>query len=82
VQKKTRSLLDELDTFVTKRDNNSLIESRANNVIKSAINLLEHIRQNYDADTAANLEKRLLNSIRTGEPEKFTRGIRRVRRED
>lgn len=82
MQKKTRSLLDELDIFVSKRDNNSLIENRANNVIKSAINLLEHIRQNYDADTAANLEKRLLNSIRTGEPEKFTRGIRRVRRED
>jgi len=82
VQKKTRSLLDELDIFVSKKDNNTLIENRANNVIKSAINLLEHIRQNYDADTAANLEKRLLNSIRTGEPEKFTRGIRRVRRED
>jgi len=82
VQKKTRSLLDELDIFVSKKDNNSLIENRANNVIKSAINLLEHIRQNYDAETAANLEKRLLNSIRTGEPEKFTRGIRRARRED
>lgn len=82
MQKKTRSLLDELDTFVTKRDNNSLIENRANHVIKSAINLLEHIRQNYDGDTAANLEKRLLNSIRSGEPEKFTRGIRRVKRED
>ena len=82
MQKKTRSLLDELDIFVSKKDNNTLIENRANNVIKSAINLLEHIRQNYDADTAANLEKRLLNSIRTGEPEKFTRGIRRVRRED
>lgn len=82
MQKKTRSLLDELDTFVTKRDNNSLIENRANHVIKSAINLLEHIRQNYDSDTAANLEKRLLNSIRSGEPEKFTRGIRRVKRED
>ena len=81
MQKKTRSLLDELDIFVSKRDNNSLIENRANNVIKSAINLLEHIRQNYDADTAANLEKRLLNSIRTGEPEKFTRGIRRARNE-
>jgi hypothetical protein len=71
VQKKTRSLLDELDIFVSKKDNNTLIENRANNVIKSAINLLEHIRQNYDADTAANLEKRLLNSIRTGEPEKL-----------
>ena len=82
MQKKTRSLLDELDTFVTKRDSNSLIETRANNVIRSAINLLEHIKTTYDADTAANLEKRLLNSIRTGEPDKFTRGIRRVRRED
>ena len=82
MQKKTRSLLDELDIFVSKKDNNTLIENRANNVIKSAINLLEHIRQNYDTETAANLEKRLLNSIRTGEPEKFTRGIRRVRRED
>jgi hypothetical protein len=82
VQKKTRSLLDELDIFVSKKDNNTLIENRANNVIKSAINLLEHIRQNYDADTAANLEKRLLNSIRTGEPEKFTRGIRRARNEN
>lgn len=81
MQKKTRSLLDELDIFVSKKDNNTLIENRANNVIKSAINLLEHIRQNYDADTAANLEKRLLNSIRTGEPEKFTRGIRRARNE-
>ena len=82
MQKKTRSLLDELDTFVAKRDNNNLIESRANHVITGAINLLKHIRENYDAETAANLEKRLLNSIRTGEPEKFTRGIRRVRRED
>lgn len=82
MQKKTRSLLDELDIFVSKKDNNTLIENRANNVIKSAINLLEHIRQNYDADTAANLEKRLLNSIRTGEPEKFTRGIRRARNEN
>ncbi len=82
MQKKTRSLLDELDIFVSKRDNNSLVENRANNVIKSAINLLQHIRENYDAETAANLEKRLLNSIRTGEPEKFTRGIRRVKREN
>jgi len=82
VQKKTRSLLDELDIFVSKRDSNSLVENRANNVIKSAINLLQHIRENYDAETAANLEKRLLNSIRTGEPEKFTRGIRRVKREN
>jgi hypothetical protein len=82
VQKKTRSLLDELDIFVSKRDSNSLVENRANNVIKSAINLLQHIRENYDPETAANLEKRLLNSIRTGEPEKFTRGIRRVKREN
>jgi len=81
VQKKTRSLLDELDIFVSQRDNNVLIENRAHNVILSAINLLQHIKETYDSETAANLEKRLLNSIRTGEPEKFTRGIRRAKRE-
>jgi hypothetical protein len=48
------------------------------NVINSAINLLEMIKQNYDAETADELERRLLNSIRGQDPAKFTRGIRKV----
>ena len=60
------------------RDRGSLVESRANNVISSAIHLLNYIREHYDADAAAELERRLLNSIRTQDPDKFTRGVRRL----
>ena len=78
MQKRTRSILEELSSMSVQRDRSSLIESRANNVISSAINLLNYIRENYDADHAMELERRLLNSIRTQDPQKFTRGVRRL----
>ena len=78
LQKRTRSILEELSSMSVQRDRSSLVESRANNVISSAINLLNYIRENYDAEQAAELERRLLNSIRTQDPQKFTRGVRRL----
>ena len=78
MQKRTRSILEELSGMSVQRDRSSLIESRANNVISSAINLLNYIRENYDEDQALELERRLLNSIRTQDPQKFTRGVRRL----
>lgn len=79
--KKTRSILDELDNHLLVRDRESLMESRAGHVIQGAINLINSIRESYDADAAAELERRLLNSIRGQDPSKFTRGIRRLRNE-
>jgi hypothetical protein len=64
------------------KDRENLVESRASNVIAGAINLINYIRENYDADQAAELERRLINSIRTQEPEKFRRGVRRMKSED
>lgn len=78
LQKRTRSILEELSSMSVQRDKSSLIESRANNVISSAINLLNYIRENYDEDQALELERRLLNSIRSQDPQKFTRGVRRL----
>ena len=78
MQKRTRSILEELSGMSVQRDRSSLIESRANNVISSAINLLNYIRENYDEEQALELERRLLNSIRTQDPQKFTRGVRRL----
>lgn len=78
MQKRTRSILEELSSMSVQRDRSSLIESRANNVISSAINLLNYIRENYDAEQALELERRLLNSIRSQDPQKFTRGVRRL----
>lgn len=82
MQKRTRSILDELDTLLTHKDRESLVESRAGHVIQGAINLINYIRENYDGEQAGELERRLLNSIRTQEPDKFRRGVRRMKSEE
>ena len=82
MQKRTRSILSELDELLVHKDKTNLIESRANNIINSAINLINHIRENYDAETAGDLERRLLNAIKGQDPGKFTRGIRKLKDED
>jgi hypothetical protein len=81
LQKRTKSLLAELDSIASQRDKENFVESRAANVIQSAINLLSFIKENYDTDTAGELERRLLNSIRSGDSSKFTRGIRKLKDE-
>lgn len=82
MQKRTRSILTELDELLVHKDKENLLESRANNIINGAINLINHIRENYDAETAGDLERRLLNSIRAQDPSKFSRGVRKLKDED
>jgi len=81
LQKKTRSLLDELDNLLVHRDRENLLESRATHIIQGAINLIQTLRENYNAEVAADLERRLLNSIRGQDASKFTRGLRRIKNE-
>lgn len=78
MQKKTKSILDELDTLLVHRDREKLLESRANHIIQGAINLINTIRENYDPETAEDLERRLINSIKAQNTAKFARGIRRA----
>jgi hypothetical protein len=78
MQKKTRSILEELDSMYIERDNRHIIENRASNIIASAIRLLEQIEQNYDAEQAENLQRKLLNAIRLRDASKFTRTVRRT----
>jgi hypothetical protein len=82
VQKRTRSILTELDELLTHKDKDNLLESRANNIINGAINLIRYIHENYDAETATKLENRLLNAIKGQDPAKFSRGIRKLNNED
>lgn len=82
MQKKTKSLLAELDSIATQRDRENFVESRATNVIQSAINLMNYIKENYDPETAGELERRLLNSIRSADSSKFVRGIRKLKNEN
>ena len=75
---KTRWILQELNEIADRRNTESVIESRAVNVINSAINLLESIHKNYDSEQASELERRLINAIRGQDPAKFTRGVRKI----
>ena len=79
MKKATRSLLEELNAITIKKNSEALIESRATHVINSAINLLKLIRENYSTEQAYELERRLINSIRGEDPNKFVRSIRKVR---
>jgi hypothetical protein len=78
MQKKTRSLLEELDAMYIDRDQRHVLETRAANVIASAIRLLEQIEQSYTPDQAENLKRKLLNAINQRDPAKFTRSVRRT----
>lgn len=79
MKRHTRSLLEELNDIAVKKDAEAVIESRAIHVIDSAINLLSLIRENFEPETAYELERRLINSIKGSDPAKFTRGIRKLR---
>jgi hypothetical protein len=75
---RTRSILQELNELAEVRNKDDLFESRAVNIINSAINLLETLHKHYDAESADELERRFLNAIRGQDSAKFTRGIKKI----
>jgi hypothetical protein len=78
MKKRTRSILEELNNVHGRKDSDHLIDSTANNIIESAINLLSRIHSTYDADTAGELERRFINSIKSNDPRKFKRSMTRI----
>ena len=78
MQKKTRSLLEELENLHTDRDQRHVIENRAINIISSAINLMEQIDSSYTPEQAENLQRKLINAIKLRDPGKFTRTVRKT----
>ena len=75
---RTRSILQELNELAEVRNMDSLYESRATNIINSAINLLESLHKHYTPEQADELERRFINAIRGQDSAKFTRGVRRI----
>ena len=78
MQRKTLSLLEELDALYIERDRRHILESRANNIITSAINLLEQIDQTYTAEQSEILSRKLLNAIKSRDASKFSRSVRKT----
>jgi hypothetical protein len=75
---RTRSILQELNEIAEVRNKDTVFESRATNIINSAINLLESIHKSYTPEQADELERRFINAIRGQDTAKFTRGIRKI----
>ena len=78
MKKRTRSILEELNSFGATYSIDKQIETSANNIIESAINLLNRISNTYDDVTASELERRFINSVKSGDPKKFRRGMTKI----
>jgi|TARA_R110000803_G_scaffold175835_1_gene238359 hypothetical protein len=79
MQKKTRSLLEELESIGINRDIPHLVESRGSNIITSAVNLIEFIERNFDKNEAETLEKKLLSAIRGRDKTRFSKSIKKIK---
>ena len=77
MQRKTRSLLEELELLGNNRDTSHIIESRGHNIITSAINLIEMINKHYSPGQAQILEKKLLSAIKSRDQSRFSKSIRK-----
>jgi hypothetical protein len=78
MKKRTRSILEELSNINTRSNEDLMIDSTGANIIESAINLLNKIGRSYDETTAGELERRFINSIKSGDPRKFKRGMQKI----
>ena len=79
MKKRTRSILEEINSIQPKRDKVQVLESRGTNAISSIVNLLEMIDSNFDAETASDLTKRVMLSIKNRDSDRFIRGVKKVR---
>jgi hypothetical protein len=79
MQKKTRSILEELSSVRVNKEPENFVESRASHIIDSAINLVNYIRENFDEQTAYLLEKKFNAAIKNLDSNKFSRGVSRVK---
>jgi|TARA_B110000908_G_scaffold4713_1_gene6103 predicted secreted Zn-dependent protease len=79
MKKRTRSLLEEINSLAPRKDKTAILESRGSNAISSIINVMEMIDLQFDEDTAADLQKRIMLSIKNRDPERFNRGVKKIR---
>ncbi len=79
INRRSRSILEEISSYVPQKSKEDLIEARAQHIIVSAINLLESIDEMFLPEEAEALKKRFVSSIRGADPNRFTRMVKRVK---
>jgi hypothetical protein len=79
MKKRTRSLLEEINSISPVKDNKIILESRGVNAISSIVNLLEMIENHYEPEVAQDLTKRVMLSIKNRDSDRFLRGVKKLR---
>lgn len=79
MNRKSKSILEELNTFVSQKNREEIIESKAQHIIVSAINLIEMIESKYTNVEADALKKRFISSIKGKDPDRFTRMVDKIK---
>lgn len=74
--KPTKSLVEEIDSFIPVKNREKVIEVRATNVIGAAINVLNLMEEHFSQDEIDDLTKKFLLAIKTKESKKFTNKLR------
>ena len=62
---KIKSILTEIDSISKTKNKSLLVESRANHLITSAINLFQFVNENFSEEQEKVLERKLFNAIRS-----------------
>ena len=79
INRRSRSILEEISAYVPQKSKEELLEARAQHIIVSAINLLESIDESFSPEDAEALKKRFVSSIRGADPNRFTRMVKRIK---
>ena len=79
MKRNTRSILQELQEYSQTTPKELIIENRARHAIAEATDIINEINSNFDEGVAQDLEKRFINSIRTGDAKKFLRAVKKLK---
>ena len=79
MQKKTKSILEDLASVNINKDPENFVQSRASHIIDSAINLVNYIRENFDQQSAFTLEKKFNSAIKNLDRNKFNKGVSKIK---
>lgn len=79
ISRRSKSILEEISSYVPQKSKEDLIEARAQHIIVSAINLIESIDESFPPEQAEMLKKRFVSSIRGSDPNRFTRMVKRIK---
>jgi hypothetical protein len=80
MKKRTRSLLEEINSIAPLNDKVQILENRGNNAISSIINLLEMIENDYSPEIQQDLTKRIMLSIKNRDNDRFMRGLKKIKK--